>query len=85
MLEPIRVHYGMPFRPNSGYRSEALNKEIGGSSKSQHCTGEAVDLEVPGVSNYDLALWVEENLDFNQLILESIAAESQLQAGCISV
>ena len=47
-----------------------LNKEIGGSSKSQHCTGVAVDIEIPGVSNYDLALWVEENLDFDQLILE---------------
>ena len=70
VLEPIRIHYGVPFRPNSGYRCEVLNKEIGGSSKSQHCHGEAVDVEIPGVSNYDLALWIEENLDFDQLILE---------------
>ena len=70
VLEPIRLHYGVAFRPNSGYRSEVLNKEIGGSSKSQHCLGEAVDVEIPDVSNYDLALWVRENLDFDQLILE---------------
>ena len=70
ILEPIRVHYGVPFRPNSGYRSEALNREIGGSSNSQHCVGEAVDVEIPGVSNYDLATWIKDNLEFDQLILE---------------
>ena len=70
ILEPIRVRYGVPFRPNSGYRSEALNREIGGSSNSQHCVGEAVDVEIPGVSNYDLATWIKDNLEFDQLILE---------------
>ncbi len=70
VLEPIRQHYGKPFRPNSCYRSPELNKAIGGSATSQHCKGEAVDIEVPGVSNYDLARWVEQNLEFDQLILE---------------
>jgi len=70
VLEPIRSHFGIPFRPNSGFRSEELNREIGGSSKSQHCLGEAVDIEIPGVSNYDLARWVNDNLEFDQLILE---------------
>jgi len=70
ILEPVRAHYGIPFTPNSGYRSPSLNREIGGSPKSQHCRGEAVDLELPGISNYDLALWIRENLPFDQLILE---------------
>ncbi len=70
VLEPVRDHFGRPFRPNSGYRGTELNTEVGGSEKSQHCKGEAVDIEVPGVSNYDLALWVQGHLDFDQLILE---------------
>jgi len=69
-LEPIRMHYGKPIRPNSGYRSSELNAEIGGSSTSQHCKAEAVDIEVPGVSNYDLAVWISDNLEFDQVILE---------------
>lgn len=70
ILEPVRQQFGLPFRPNSGYRSEPLNREIGGSPKSQHCLGEAVDIEIAGVSNYDLATWIRENLTFDQLILE---------------
>lgn len=70
ILEPIREYTGIPFRPNSGYRSPELNQEIGGSTNSQHCLGEAVDVEVSGISNFDLAKWIEENLDYDQLILE---------------
>ena len=70
ILEPVRAHYGTPFRPNSGYRSEALNREIGGSNRSQHCLAEAVDIEIAGISNYELAQWIRENLTFDQLILE---------------
>jgi len=70
ILEPIRVHYAVPIRPNSGYRSVELNKEIGGSATSQHCKAEAVDVEVPGVTNYDLAVWIKDNLKFDKLILE---------------
>ncbi|NOR25572.1 MAG: peptidase M15A [Desulforhopalus sp.] len=70
LLEPVRKHYGVPFRPNSGYRSPELNKEIGGAKKSQHCLAEAVDIEVAGVSNYDLSVWIRDNLDFDQVILE---------------
>ncbi len=70
ILEPVRLHFGNPFRPNSGYRSPDLNKEIGGASKSQHCKAEAVDIEIPGVSNYDLAVWIKDNLEFDKVILE---------------
>jgi zinc D-Ala-D-Ala carboxypeptidase len=70
ILEPIRIHYGKPFRPNSGYRGNELNKAVNGSSSSQHCKAEAVDIEIPGVSNYDLAEWVSNNLEYDQVILE---------------
>lgn len=70
LLEPVRAHFGVPFRPNSGYRSPDLNKAVGGSSKSQHCKAEAVDIEIASVSNYDLAVWIKENLKFDQVILE---------------
>tara|TARA_R110002020_G_scaffold446534_2_gene658840 strand:+ start:301 stop:756 length:456 start_codon:yes stop_codon:yes gene_type:complete len=72
ILEPIRAHYGVPFSPSSAYRSEELNKAIGGSVNptSAHVRGLAVDIELPGVSNPDLARWVQNNLVFDQLILE---------------
>jgi len=70
ILEPVRTHYNISFSPNSGFRSKALNDAIGGSSRSQHCLAEAVDIEVRGISNYDLADWIRNNLEFDQLILE---------------
>jgi zinc D-Ala-D-Ala carboxypeptidase len=70
ILEPVREHYGVPFSPSSGYRSEALCVLIGSSAKSQHAKGQAADFEVPGVDNYNLATWIEANLNFDQLILE---------------
>lgn len=70
ILEPIRANYGVPITPSSGYRSKELNRKVGGSKSSQHCKGEAVDIEVDGVDNYDLALWVSENIEFDQLIME---------------
>jgi len=70
ILEPVRRHFGKPVRINSGYRGPALNAAVGGSSKSQHCNGEAVDFEIDGLPNPDLAKWVAENCDFDQIILE---------------
>jgi hypothetical protein len=70
ILEPIRDNFGVPFSPSSGYRSKELNFFIGGSQSSQHCKGEAVDIEVPGVSNLTLCWWIRSHLDFDQLILE---------------
>jgi zinc D-Ala-D-Ala carboxypeptidase len=77
ILEPIRAHYGVPFSPSSGYRSEELNKAIGGSSTSAHVRGLAVDIEIPlaSVSNPDLARWVQANLVFDQCILECWTGE----------
>jgi len=70
ILDPVRENYGIPFSPSSGYRSPELNAAIGSSSTSQHCAGQAADIEVPGVSNIRLAWWIRVHLDFDQLILE---------------
>ncbi len=70
ILEPIRMTFDVPFSPSSGFRCQELNDRIGGSTTSQHCKGEAVDIELPGVSNLELAEWCREHLNFDQLILE---------------
>ena len=69
VVQPVRDNFGVTVI-NSGYRGPSLNEAVGGSSKSQHCKGQAVDIECPGTPNYDVANWIKENLDFDQLILE---------------
>lgn len=69
VVQRVRDNFG-PTVINSGYRGPKLNEAVGGSSKSQHCKGEAVDIEVPGVPNATVAEWIRDNLDFDQLILE---------------
>jgi len=70
ILEPVRMNYGIPFSPSSGYRSVALNSAVGSRPNSQHCLGQAADFEVPGISNVDVFEFVSKNLCFDQLILE---------------
>ena len=69
VVQKVRDHFGVT-TINSGYRSPELNSAVGGSATSQHCHGEAADIEVPGVANGDLANWIVENTDFDQVILE---------------
>jgi putative chitinase len=70
ILEPVLAHFQKPVRINSAYRGPKLNAAVGGSAKSQHCNGEAVDFEIDGLPNPDLALWVSRNCEFDQIILE---------------
>ena len=70
VLQPIRDHFGKPLVISSGYRSPELCDAIGSSSKSQHARGEAADFEIMGVDNMQLAMWINKNTDFDQLILE---------------
>lgn len=69
VVQKVRDNFG-PTVINSGYRGPKLNEAVGGSKKSQHCKGEAADIECPGTSNYDVAKWIEDNCDYDQLILE---------------
>ena len=70
VLEPVRAKFEKPITITSGYRSEALCEAIGSKKTSQHAKGMAADIEIFGVSNYDLAKYIEKNLNFDQLILE---------------
>jgi len=69
VVQKVRDNFGVTII-NSGYRGPDLNYAIGGSNTSQHTRGQAVDIECPGTPNYDVAKWIEDNLEFDQLILE---------------
>jgi zinc D-Ala-D-Ala carboxypeptidase len=69
VVQPVRDHFGATVI-NSGYRGPELNAAIGGAATSQHCRGEAVDIECPGIPNHEVAEWIQNNLDYDQLILE---------------
>jgi hypothetical protein len=74
IFEPIREHFAVPIHISSGYRSKELNAAIGGASSSQHCQGEAIDIDMDGsssgVSNADVFKYIKDHLNFDQLIWE---------------
>jgi len=73
VFEPLRLHFGVPIGVSSGYRGEELNKAIGGSKRSQHCKGQALDIDadIYGViTNADIFNRIKNHLDFDQLIWE---------------
>ena len=72
VFQPIRDHFGVPIYISSGYRSKALNKAIGGSLTSQHCQGEAIDIDMDGTSitNKQIFDFIKDNLVFDQMIWE---------------
>jgi len=63
VLQPVRDHFGKSVTVNSGYRSPESNAAVGGSKTSDHCKGQAADIEIPGVANADLAQWIMDNCD----------------------
>jgi len=74
VFEPIREHFKTPIFISSGYRSKELNAFIKGSSSSQHCTGQAIDIDMDGsngeVTNRMVFDFIKNKLDFDQLIWE---------------
>ena len=74
IFEPIREHFGVPIHISSGYRSKELNSAIGGSATSQHCSGEAIDIDMDGsasgITNAQVFNFIKDNLHFDQLIWE---------------
>ena len=70
VLDPIRTHFRLPVNVNSGFRCLELNEAVGSKSTSQHTQGKAADIEIPTKDNLELAKWISENMDFDQLILE---------------
>ena len=73
IFEPLRLHFGVPIGVSSGYRSKALNEAIGGSKRSQHSHGQALDLDADiygKITNADIFNRIKNHLDFDQLIWE---------------
>jgi hypothetical protein len=72
IFEPLRKWVGGPIKVNSFFRSEALNEAIGGVSSSQHCKGQAIDIDdVYGKkTNADMYHWIQTNLNYDQMIWE---------------
>ena len=74
IFEPIRKHFAVPILISSGYRSKELNTAIGGSITSQHCSGEAIDIDLDGsssgVTNKMVFDFIKDKLSYDQLIFE---------------
>lgn len=71
VLEPARKFIGLPIKINSGYRSEAVNKAVGGAKNSQHMVGEAADITLGSKElNKKLFEWMQHNVEYDQLIDE---------------
>ena len=72
VFEPLRAYVGGPIKINSFFRSPELNKTIGGSGKSQHCHGQAIDLDdtFGRATNAEMFEFIKQNLDFDQIIWE---------------
>ena len=72
VFEPLREYVGGPIKINSFYRSPKLNTAIGGSATSQHCKGQAMDIDdtFGRMSNAEMYHWIKENLSFDQMIWE---------------
>jgi len=72
IFEPLRRFVGGPIKINSFFRCPNLNKAIGGSRKSQHCHGQAIDIDdtYKVVANSDMYNYIKNNLDFDQMIWE---------------
>jgi len=72
IFEPLRKWVGGPIKINSFFRCENLNKAIGGSSRSQHCQGRAIDLDdtFGHKTNAEMFQYIKENLNYDQIIWE---------------
>jgi zinc D-Ala-D-Ala carboxypeptidase len=72
VFEPLRSWVGGPIKINSFYRCPELNKAIGGSATSQHCKGQAMDIDdtFGRATNAEMFNFIKENLDFDQMIWE---------------
>lgn len=74
VFEPLRNYFRCPIHISSGYRSVELNRAVKGSATSQHCSGEAIDIDMDGtpngVTNKMVFNYIKDNLEFDQLIWE---------------
>ena len=72
VFEPLREWVGGPIKITSFYRCEELNRAIGGSTSSQHCKGQALDLDdtFGYKTNAEMFEFIKDTIEFDQLIWE---------------
>ena len=72
VFEPLRSYVGGPIKINSFFRCPELNTAIGGSGKSQHCKGQAIDIDdgFGRATNAEMYHWIKDHMDFDQMIWE---------------
>ena len=72
VFEPLRSYVGGPIKINSFFRCPELNTAIGGSHKSQHCKGQAIDIDdtFGRCTNAEMYHFIKDHLDFDQMIWE---------------
>ena len=73
VFQPLRDAFGFPIYVSSGYRSPELNRAIGGSFRSQHMEGRALDIDADvyeGCTNSEIFDWIRENVTFDQMVWE---------------
>ncbi len=90
VLQPIRETFQLPFTPNSLFRSQCLERQLKNkpdlwSSNSQHALGQACDLSLLGIPTLDLAVWISEHLEFDQLICECYDPDNGPATGWVHV
>jgi len=88
VLQPARTHFGKSMNVNSGYRSKAVNQAVGGSKTSQHMwtpVAAAADVEMFGVDNLELAHWIRDHCEFDQLICECYVPAEGPNSGWVHV
>lgn len=83
VLQPLRDYVGGPVSINSGYRSKALNRLVGGAKTSQHLVGEAADIRVKSQEQaYEWAKWIMDNCRFDQLLFERKGTTTWIHVSC---
>jgi len=81
IFEPIRKHINTPIGITTFFRSYALNEAIKGSKSSQHMLGQAIDIDADmlgNTTNNEIAIWIIDNLEFDQLILEDVKKDGTI-------
>jgi hypothetical protein len=82
IFEPLREHFKIPIFISSFFRSKELNYKIGGSANSQHCLGEAMDIDADvlnnSITNLDIFNYIKDNLIFDQLIAEDVKEDGSV-------
>jgi hypothetical protein len=72
VFEPLRIWVGGPIKINSFFRAPDVNIAVGGSGTSQHCKGQAFDLDdtFGHKTNAEMFHYIKDNMDFDQMIWE---------------